>query len=281
MTTPYPKIIAHRGGPDNWPANTICAFRKDLEAGVDAIELDVQITKDGIVVVYHPDDLAEQTTTSGRVADKTTVELTALDVSTKYKGPLEYQKACTSDELRIPKLTDVLKRFPKANFIVDLKSLPAEPLIKAIARDVPKTDLKRLTFYSTNSEHMTALAKYIPQASRFENRATTFDRLITYASDRTCTLPSKASHVGFELFRELEICEKFKLGGNCRKTSFEMWSHGSMSCTKNMVGSAKIVFFGIDTPDAYKKAWQLGAYGVYSNNPKALIEFRKNSQADK
>jgi hypothetical protein len=83
------------------------------------------------------------------------------------------------------------------------------------------------------------------------------------------------AYVGFELFRDLDICEKFKLGGNCYKTPFEMWSQESMECTRTMTSSAKVILFGVDTPEAYEKARQLGAYGVYSNDPNALLEYRR------
>lgn len=278
MAPPLPKIIAHRGGPTNWPPNTICAVRKDLEAGADAIEIDVQVSRDGDVVLYHPEDLSEQTAASGKVADKTTLELINLDSTAKYKGSSEYQQSCTPEELKIAKLTEVLQKFPNTTFFIDLKSLPAEPLVKALANQIPKADLKRLVFYSTNAEHLVALDKYLPQAVYFEDRAKTFDRLVTYAGTHQCTLPNKASYVGFELFRELEICEKFKLGGNCRKTPFEMWSHESMGCTDTMTSSAKVILFGIDTTEAYEKARQLGAYAVYSNNPKGLLEYRSKQQ---
>lgn len=275
MVQPLPKIIAHRGGANEWPPNTICAFRHEIETGVDAIELDVQLTSDGAIVLYHPEDLAEQTVVTGKIADRSLADVVTLDASAKYRGPPDFRQTCAPDEIKIPKLSDVLIRFPDTTFFVDLKSLPAEPLIKAIANDVPGKDLKRLVFYSTNSEHLIALAKYLPQASHFEERSTTFSRLVTFAGTRQCTLPDKTPYIGFELFRDLDVCEKFKLGGNCLKTSFEMWSPESMSCSANMTQSAKSVLFGIDTPEAYEKAWKLGAYGVYSNNPRVLIEWAR------
>lgn len=275
MANPLPKIIAHRGGQDNWPPNTACAFKNNIQAGVDAIELDVQVTKDGMVVLYHPEDLKDQTTTTGKIADKTAAEVTALDSTRNYTGPKDYLTQCTPDEVKIPTLVGILKQFPTTTFVIDLKSLPAEPLVQAIAREVPKADLKRITFYSTNKEHLDAVAKLLPNATRFEERTKTFDRLLASAGANQCTIPNKSSYVGFELVRELNICEKFKLGDNCFKTPFQMWTPSSVACTEQMTQSAKIILFGIDTPDAYKKAWELGAYGVYSNNPKALLKYRK------
>ena len=53
---PLPLIIAHRGDVTNAPENTISAFQKALELGADGIELDVRLTKDDQLVVFH--DLA-------------------------------------------------------------------------------------------------------------------------------------------------------------------------------------------------------------------------------
>ena len=47
------KVIAHRGYSGRYPENTMLAFEKAVEAGCDAIEMDVQLTKDGEVVVIH------------------------------------------------------------------------------------------------------------------------------------------------------------------------------------------------------------------------------------
>src|SRR5436853_3299899 len=64
-----PCVIAHRGGGQNFPENTIFSFSRCLEMGCDALELDVQVTKDGIVVVYHPDDLKQWTNGSGAISE--------------------------------------------------------------------------------------------------------------------------------------------------------------------------------------------------------------------
>ena len=55
------KNFAHRGFCGKYPENTMLAFRKAVEAGVDGIELDVQLTKDGHVVIIH-DETVNRTT---------------------------------------------------------------------------------------------------------------------------------------------------------------------------------------------------------------------------
>ncbi len=55
------KNFAHRGFSGKYPENTMLAFEKAIEAGADGIELDVQLTKDGEVIIIH-DETIDRTT---------------------------------------------------------------------------------------------------------------------------------------------------------------------------------------------------------------------------
>ena len=73
--------FAHRGFSGKYPENTMLAFRKALEAGADGIELDVQLTKDGQVVIIHDEKVDRTTNGTGNVRDYTLEELRKLDAS--------------------------------------------------------------------------------------------------------------------------------------------------------------------------------------------------------
>jgi len=75
---------AHRGGRATAPENTLTAFRKALEAGVDMIELDVQLTRDGHPVVFHDWTLERTTNGRGRVADQSLADLRRLDAGSWF-----------------------------------------------------------------------------------------------------------------------------------------------------------------------------------------------------
>jgi glycerophosphoryl diester phosphodiesterase len=75
-----PLVIAHRGASSEAPENTLLAFDRALELGVDGIELDVQVTRDGIPVVFHDFTLTRLTGTRGRLADRTWAQLQQLRV---------------------------------------------------------------------------------------------------------------------------------------------------------------------------------------------------------
>lgn len=79
------KIFAHRGYSGKYPENTMIAFKKALECEVDGIELDVQLTKDGEVVIIHDETIDRTTTGKGFVVDYTYEELERFDASFKFK----------------------------------------------------------------------------------------------------------------------------------------------------------------------------------------------------
>lgn len=95
------KIWAHRGCSLRYPENTLTAFRKAcglFERGLEGIETDVQMTKDGELVILHDEKLDRTTDGSGLVKDHTLAEIRALHVVTKEGEAAE----------RIPTFEEVL-----------------------------------------------------------------------------------------------------------------------------------------------------------------------------
>ncbi|CAM3694574.1 glycerophosphodiester phosphodiesterase [Aeromicrobium ponti] len=73
------KIFAHRGMSGHYPENTMAAFQAALEAGAAGIELDVQMAKDGKLVVIHDETVDRTTNGSGYIKDMTYAEIVQLD----------------------------------------------------------------------------------------------------------------------------------------------------------------------------------------------------------
>jgi glycerophosphoryl diester phosphodiesterase len=100
FTSSRPLVFAHRGGSALAPENTMAAFATGLAAGADGIELDVHLSRDGGVVVHHDATVDRTTAGTGAVAALSRAELARLDV---------------------PSLADVLREFPDARVIVEMK----------------------------------------------------------------------------------------------------------------------------------------------------------------
>lgn len=92
------KNFAHRGFCGKYPENTMLAFRKAIETGVDGIELDVQLTKDGHVVIIHDETVNRTTNGTGLVVDYLLEDLQKLDASSIYTGQMGFNPVPTLRE---------------------------------------------------------------------------------------------------------------------------------------------------------------------------------------
>jgi glycerophosphoryl diester phosphodiesterase len=94
-----PKIAAHRGGAALRPENSLLAFRNAIALGADALEFDLHLTRDDVVVVIHDPTLDRTTTASGPVRDRTLAELRSARLTSR--------DGRVTDE-RVPTLTELL-----------------------------------------------------------------------------------------------------------------------------------------------------------------------------
>lgn len=92
------KNFAHRGFSGKYPENTMLAFEKAIEAGADGIELDVQLTKDGEIVIIHDETIDRTTNGKGEVVSYTYEELNKFDASYIYTGKMGFNKIPTLKE---------------------------------------------------------------------------------------------------------------------------------------------------------------------------------------
>ena len=79
--------IAHRGGSTSAPENTLAAFRNAITQGADWLEFDVQMTKDGALVVIHDETVDRTTDGTGAVHDLTLEQIRSLDAGQGEKVP--------------------------------------------------------------------------------------------------------------------------------------------------------------------------------------------------
>lgn len=111
-----PQVIAHRGNSSVAPQNTLAAFEAAWRAGADAIEIDVQLTADGDVVVIHDDTVDATTSGSGAVADLERSAIRALDAGSWFSPAFAGQRVPTFAEV-----IDLLQRRPGIGLLLELK----------------------------------------------------------------------------------------------------------------------------------------------------------------
>jgi glycerophosphoryl diester phosphodiesterase len=145
-----PLNIAHQGGEDEFPSNTMYAFKKALRAGADMLELDIGVTHDNKVIVMHDTTVDGKTNGHGTVSSKTLRQMRRLDAAYwfapraanhyshdlarrayRFRGIATGRKApprgFTRADFRVPTLAQVLNAFPRTPINVEIKGrTPAE-----------------------------------------------------------------------------------------------------------------------------------------------------------
>jgi glycerophosphoryl diester phosphodiesterase len=163
ITLPHTDIVAHRGFSRAAPENTMAAFKKAQAAGADGIELDVQLTKDGEIVVIHDETVDRTTNGSGWIKDLTLAEMQKLDAGRWFA--VEY-----SGE-PIPTLRYVLEWMAETSLWVNIElknnRFPYPGLEEKVVKEVERVGLEeRVVLSSFNPLSLRNLAAYRPALER-------------------------------------------------------------------------------------------------------------------
>ncbi len=92
------KAIAHRGFSARYPENSMLAFEKAIEIGANGAEFDVQLSRDGVPVVFHDESLLRIAGDERLIKDLTVQELRQIDISYRFKGECAAQYIPTLEE---------------------------------------------------------------------------------------------------------------------------------------------------------------------------------------
>ena len=135
LAQPVPIAIAHRGGAEEAPENTLEAFGAAVALGYRYLETDAHVTRDGAVVAFHNPRLDGITDRTGAIAALSIAEVEAADAGYVFSpdGGRSFPFRCCG--VRIPRLEELLLRWPRARVNIDPKAdACVEPLVALIER---------------------------------------------------------------------------------------------------------------------------------------------------
>lgn len=112
-------VAAHRGLKVDYPENTLLAFQKALELGVDMLELDLRLSRDRVLMVIHDETVDRTTNGTGMVNDYNAEELKTLDAGGWFGKAFEGLKIPTFEEL-----CELLRAYPDVMLNVEIKPSP-------------------------------------------------------------------------------------------------------------------------------------------------------------
>ena len=129
-----PLKIGHRGASGYCPENTMASYYKAIEMGVDVLEVDIHLSKDGELMVHHDPTLERTTNGKGNLRDYTAAELRELDAGSWFHPDFKNEK--------IPLLREVLERFSsyEIGLLIEIKHPSLYP---GIERKLAQELLKR------------------------------------------------------------------------------------------------------------------------------------------
>ena len=157
------KIFAHRGFSAYYPENTMLAFQKvAAETVADGIELDIQLTKDGEIVIMHDETLDRTTNGSGYLKDYTLAQLKELSVGINFKGLLPRQT--------IPTLREFFTFLKETKLIVNIELKTSvfeyEGIEEKLIAMVHEFGLEEQVWYSSfNHYTIQRILKLMPNAN--------------------------------------------------------------------------------------------------------------------
>ncbi len=242
-------VVGHRGNSAHAPENTLESFRQAIAVGVDALELDVRLSRDGQVVVMHDPTLDRTSSATGRVADLTVSQLRDVDAGARFTraGTHPYR----GRGIGIPLLSEVLEQFPDTPLLVEIKAPEAAPAVRRII------------------EAHEALARCIVAA---------FDlRTLSVFSRSGIAISSATAHVASVLFPALA-------GRRLQDLPFRTMSLprsyrgiplplGAIAAAVAPAGVAVHVWT-VNEPATAQRLWRRGVRGILSDDPTGILEAR-------
>jgi len=253
-----PLIIGHRGASRFAPENTLAAFRLALEVGADGVEFDVRLTRDGVPIIIHDDNLKRTGATPSLVADLSLTELQQIDVGSWFR---------TEDfaSERVPTLEKLFELYGSTNSLLYLEMKPdpgeRERLAQACVEKVNTSSLKERIIVECFDLSAIATLKSLDPSIR---TAALFEPGITKPPFVTSgqRLVDQALAVGAD---EIALHHRF--------------------ATERVVTTAKnsgltVVVWTVDEPTWIARAISSGITALITNDPALMVSQREQLASD-
>lgn len=235
-----PMIIAHRGASGYAPENTMASFQMAQKLGSQGIELDVQLTKDGVPVVIHDELLDRTTNLCGQVSTYTWEELRQADAGSWMGEAWREEK--------VPALEEVLDAFSGMFLNIELKnSVVSHPGLeeKVISLITRYCDLANVILSSFNPQSVQRIKQLAPEISTGFLYETEPEH--TSAIGFAVELLADAVHPDYQLLTEEKV--------------YTFHEHGLLVNT-----------WTVNDPEEMKKMVRMGVNGIITNYPDRLKE---------
>ncbi len=199
------KIIAHRGASGYAPENTLAAFKVAMEQNCDGFEIDVQLTKDNELVVYHDWSLGRAATGKGFIKDLDLAYIREQDAGKWFAEEFKGEK--------IPTLAEFFELVPKGrvlNIEAKAKAVDERDLGARLAEEIIKCD--RVDDVIVSSFNHKTLNQVSVASKDIKIGALMYSRLIEMEDYFVTKFPIYSAHLSDELTDQEMVTEIKKIG---------------------------------------------------------------------
>lgn len=163
---PRPLVMAHQGGDGLWPGNTMVAFERAATMGVDVLEMDLHITKDGQLVLMHDETVDRTTNGTGRIEDMTLAELKALDAGYDWSPDGGQTFPFRGQGITAAALTEVFAAFPDMLMNIEIKRVDNQPIAEPFCQAIRDHGMQdKVLVASFHSDLMAAFRAACPEVA--------------------------------------------------------------------------------------------------------------------
>ena len=254
-----PVILANRGGLSEAPENTLAAFTNSATLGVHGFAVDVRLTRDEEILVFHDEYIDRTTDFAGKVADFTLNELKEADAGYHFqdeKGEFTYR----AKGEKLISLKELLERFPYMFISINIKESP-----ETYEGSLIPSKLWRLIKEVGAEDRITVVSSYDEQTDRFNLYAQ--NRVATGAGDDEvkkayAAYTSQFRHLynpRVDMFRIPEKLGIFPLGGE-----------GFINFLSKL--NIPVYYENVDSRNSMVALINAGAAGFITNKPSLAIE---------
>lgn len=172
----YPLVIAHQGGDGLWPGDTMFAFQNAADMGADVLEMDVHITKDGVLVLMHDEAVDRTTDGSGEIESMTLEKLKKLDAGYDWSPDDGASFPFRGTGVTIPTMEEVFAAFPDKHMTIEIKKTNAS-MAKPFCELIREYDMQdKVLIASFHDERLAEFREECPEVatSSAKNETTIF-----------------------------------------------------------------------------------------------------------
>ena len=248
-----PLLVAHRGARVEAPDNTKAAFERALATPIDGIEIDVQMSRDGVLMLYHDRTLHRICGRRKRVSDQNWASIFDLDAGAwfdpRFKGePFVTFDAFLAEYTHRTRLLVEIKSRAKERKNGHVKRL-AEKAVATLTQPIYARQAHHFSILSFDSEVLKIAAKMAPQLE-----------LVLNLPDKAILLKNALARLQKERF------ERHHISGLCVKLSLL-----SPEVAETIVGMGKrLLTYSCNTPRQLKKASALPLNVLMTDDPRWL-----------